>query len=438
MTSLKRRKTPTVQIGSIFLGSQHPIAIQSMTDTPTADIQKTVEQTIELIEAGSEIVRWTVNDDTAARAVPENIKILRDKGCKTPIIGDFHFNGHTLLNKHTACAKALDKYRINPGNVGKGSRHDENFTAIIQIAIEHNKPVRIGVNWGSLDQELVTELMDKNAKKKNPKDADEITREAMIQSTLRSAELAQKLGLKKDKIVLSVKMSDVQNMVDVYCELAKRSDYVLHLGLTEAGSDVQGIASSSAALALLLQQGIGDTIRVSLTPQPNVKRSREVEVCKNLLQALGLQHFSPKVTSCPGCGRTTSDYFQILAQDINVHIQRQMPVWKKQFPGVEHLKIAVMGCVVNGPGESRHADIGISLPGASETPIAPVFTDGQQLTTLKGDHIKEEFIKILEEYIRKKCRLELKKKFQQESIALRSDSLEILKEMEALEDEIPE
>ncbi len=405
MSPVQRRKTPTVQIGSIFLGSAHPVVIQSMTAPPTADIQKTVVQTIELIEAGSEMVRWTVNDDAAACAVPEIIQMLRDRGYKTPIIGDFHFNGHTLLNKHPACAKALDKYRINPGNVGKGSRHDENFAAIIKIAIEHNKPVRIGVNWGSLDQELLTELMDQNAKRKNPQEAEEVMVEAMIQSALRSAELAQKLGLPKNKIILSVKMSVVQDMVNVYCELAKRCDYVLHLGLTEAGSDVQGIASSSAALGILLQQGIGDTIRVSLTPQPGVKRSREVEVCKNLLQALGLRHFAPKVTSCPGCGRTSSNYFQYLAQDINNYIQEKMPQWKKQFPGVERLKIAVMGCVVNGPGESRHADIGISLPGTSETPIAPVFADGKQLTTLKGDHIKEEFIEILEKYIKKKCKI---------------------------------
>lgn len=400
---IKRRKTPVVQIGSVTLGSAYPVVIQSMTDTPTADIDKTLAQTIELIEAGSEIVRWTVNDDDAARAVPEIIKRLLDKGYKTPIIGDFHFNGHTLLSKHKEIAKLLSKYRINPGNVGRGTRHDENFISIVKIAADNNKPVRIGVNWGSLDQELLTSLMDKNAKRKTPKDAKEVTFEAMVESALRSATLAQKSGLKKDRIVLSVKMSILQDMVTVYQMLAKKCDYVLHLGLTEAGSDVQGISSSSAALGILLQQGIGDTIRVSLTPQPNVPRSREVEVCKNLLQSMGLRYFSPSVTSCPGCGRTSSNYFQYLAKDINEHIARQMPLWKKQFPGVERLKIAVMGCVVNGPGESRHADIGISLPGASEKPIAPVYADGKELKILKGERIKEEFIEILENYISRKC-----------------------------------
>ena len=398
-----RRKTPTVWVGKVPIGSDYPVVIQSMTDTPTADVQKTLTQTIELIEAGSELVRWTVNDDDAAKSVPEIIKILRDKGYATPIIGDFHFNGHTLLRKYPTCAKLLDKYRINPGNVGKGERHDENFSAIVKIAIENNKPVRIGVNWGSLDQELLTQLMDENAKLKNPKDFKEVTYDAMIQSALTSAQLAQKLGMGKDKIILSVKMSILQDMVTVYSRLAAKCDYALHLGLTEAGGDIQGISSSSAALGILLQQGIGDTIRVSLTPQPGVPRSREVEVCKNLLQSLGLRYFKPSVTSCPGCGRTSSNYFQYLAQDINTHIERKMPIWKKNFPGVEKLKIAVMGCVVNGPGESRHADIGISLPGTSEQPIAPVYADGKQMTTLKGDRIKEEFIEILEKYIKDKC-----------------------------------
>lgn len=399
-----RRKTPSVTIGRILLGSDHPVVIQSMTDTPTADVEKTLAQTIELIEAGSEMVRWTVNDNDAARAVPEIIKILLDKGYTTPIIGDFHFNGHTLLTKHKDCARALGKYRINPGNVGKGERHDENFSSIVKIAIEHHKPVRIGVNWGSLDQEMLTGLMDKNAKLRNPKDAKDVTYDAMIQSALTSAQLAQKIGLSKDKIVLSVKMSVLQDMVAVYQRLASKCDYVLHLGLTEAGSDVQGISASSAALAILLQQGIGDTIRVSLTPQPNVKRSREVKVCKNLLQSLGFRYFSPSVTSCPGCGRTSSNYFQILAKDINEYIEHQMPVWKEKFPGVEKLKIAVMGCVVNGPGESRHADIGISLPGACEKPIAPVYADGKEMVTLKGENIKNEFIGILENYIQKKLK----------------------------------
>ncbi len=396
---IKRRKTPIVAVDSILLGSGHPVAIQSMTDTPTADTEKTVAQTIALIESGSEMVRWTINDDEAARAAAQNIKAIREKGYTTPIIGDFHFNGHTLLRKHSSTARLLSKYRINPGNVGRGDRHDENFSEIIKIAIENDKAVRIGVNWGSLDQELLTDLMNKNAKLQKPKSAREVTYEAMIESALRSSALAQKLGLKKSKIVLSVKMSVLQDMVAVYERLASKCDYALHLGLTEAGSDVQGISASSAALAILLQQGIGDTIRVSLTPQPNVHRSREVEVCKNLLQSLGLRYFAPSVTSCPGCGRTSSNYFQYLAKDINEHIARQMPVWKKEFPGVERLKIAVMGCVVNGPGESRHADIGISLPGASEKPIAPVYVDGKEIKILKGDRIKEEFIAILEDYL---------------------------------------
>ena len=402
MEIIKRRKTPTVKIDSVSLGCDHPIAIQSMTDTPTANIEATLKQTIELIEAGSELVRLTINDDDAASAVPTIIKRLRDQGHNTPIIGDFHFNGHTLLRKYPACAKVLSKYRINPGNVGKGNRHDENFTEIVKIAVDHNKAVRIGVNWGSLDQELLTGLMDKNAKLKNPKDFKEVTYEAMIKSALTSAQLAQKAGLKKNKIVLSVKMSILQDMVTVYSKLAKQCDYVLHLGLTEAGADAQGITSSAAALGILLQQGIGDTIRVSLTPQPNVPRSREVEICKQLLQSMGLRYFKPSVTSCPGCGRTSSNYFQYLAKDISEHIVRKMPIWKNQYPGVEKLKIAVMGCVVNGPGESRHADIGISLPGASEKPIAPVYADGKELKTLKGERIKEEFIEILEHYIHAK------------------------------------
>lgn len=398
-----RRKTPTVTIGGLPLGGDYPIVVQSMTDTPTADIEKTFAQTVSLIEAGSQMVRWTVNDDAAARAVPEIINLLRAKGFQTPIIGDFHFNGHTLLQKHKDCAKALDKYRINPGNVGRGERHDDNFAAIIKVAIEHNKPVRIGVNWGSLDQELLTRLMDENANHAEPKEAKEVTYDAMIESALSSAKYAEKLGLGKDKIVLSVKMSILQDMVTVYAKLAKACDYVLHLGLTEAGAGIQGVAASSAALSMLLQQGIGDTIRVSLTPEPNVPRSREVDVCKHVLQALGLRYFKPSVTSCPGCGRTTSNYFQILAKEINEHIERQMPVWKKRYQGVERLKIAVMGCVVNGPGESRHADIGISLPGASEKPVAPVYVNGKEFKTLKGDKIKEEFVVILEDYIKEKC-----------------------------------
>jgi len=398
-----RRTTPSVAVGNVSIGSAHPVRIQSMTDTPTANIKATFKQTVELIKAGSEMVRWTVNDDDAARAVPKIIRKVRDEGYDTPIIGDFHFNGHTLLAKHPDCARALAKYRINPGNVGKGERHDRNFSDIIKVAIDHDKPVRIGVNWGSLDQDLLTQMMDENAVLKEPKDFKEVTYDAMIQSALASAELAKKIGLSKDKIILSVKMSILQDMVTVYSLLALQCDHALHLGLTEAGSDMQGISSSSAALAILLQQGIGDTIRVSLTPQPGVPRAREVEVCKNILQSMGLKYFKPSVTSCPGCGRTSSDYFQYLAKDINEYIEKKMPEWKKAYKGVEKLKIAVMGCVVNGPGESRHADIGISLPGTSERPIAPVYADGKQIETLKGDKIKEEFIVILENYIKDRC-----------------------------------
>jgi len=402
MPPVNRRKTPTVLVGNLSLGSGHPVRIQSMTDTPTADVGATLKQTKELIEAGSELVRWTVNDHDAAKGAAEAIERLRAEGITTPIIGDFHFNGHTLLTKNLQAAKLLDKYRINPGNVGKGRQHDDNFAQIVKIAIDNGKAVRIGVNWGSLDQELLTELMDANARSKDPKDASEVMREAMVQSALRSAEYALKLGLPEEKLVLSVKMSVLQDMVAVYERLAKECDFVLHLGLTEAGADIKGAVSSAAALGILLEQGIGDTIRVSLTPQPNVTRAREVEVCKELLQSMGFRYFSPSVTSCPGCGRTSSDYFQYLAQDINTHIRLKMPVWKSRYPGVEQMKIAVMGCVVNGPGESRHADIGISLPGASERPIAPVYVDGKEFKTLKGERIKEEFIDILENYIHSK------------------------------------
>ncbi len=402
MEQLKRRITPTVYVGEVPLGGQHPVVVQSMTDTPTADTEATLTQTMALIEAGSQMVRWTVNDAAAAENVPRIIDQLRKKGYNQPIIGDFHFNGHTLLNKFPDCARALAKYRINPGNVGKGDRHDDNFAQIIQVAMKYDKPVRIGVNWGSLDQELLTELMDQNARLEKPADFKQVTYNAMIQSAVGSAKLAESLGMASDKIILSVKMSILQDMVNVYSRLAKECDYVLHLGLTEAGADVQGIASSSAALGILLQQGIGDTIRVSLTPHPDIPRSREVEVCKHILQSMGLRYFKPSVTSCPGCGRTSSNYFQILASDINEHIERKMPQWKKEFPGVERMKIAVMGCVVNGPGESRHADIGISLPGTSEEPIAPVYENGAKTCTLKGDHIKEEFVAILERHIQQK------------------------------------
>ena len=402
MVPIHRRKTPTVLIGSLSLGQDYPVRIQSMTDTPTSDVEATLTQTKELIAAGSELVRWTVNDHDAAKGAAEAISRLRAEGITTPIIGDFHFNGHTLLSENPQTAKLLDKYRINPGNVGKGRLHDDHFARIIKIAVEHGKAVRIGVNGGSLDQGLLRELMDSNAKSSHPKDFSEVTREAMAQSALRSAEYALKLGLPQEKLVLSVKMSGLQDMVSVYQKLARACNFALHLGLTEAGADLKGAVSSTAALSILLQQGIGDTLRVSLTPQPHVPRWKEVEVCKELLQAMGFRYFSPSVISCPGCGRTHSNDFQYLAQDINSYIKLKMPLWQKQYPGIEEMKIAVMGCVVNGPGESRHADVGISLPGASENPIAPVYMDGKEFKTLKGEHIKEEFIDILEMYIKQR------------------------------------
>ncbi len=402
MPPISRRKCPVVKIGNVLLGGGQPVRIQSMTDTPTADVEATLAQTRSLIEAGSELVRWTINDHDAAKGAAEAIRRLRSEGITTPIIGDFHFNGHTLLNKNPETARLLDKYRINPGNVGKGKLHDDNFAQIVKIAVDNGKAVRIGVNWGSLDQELLTAMMDANAHLAHPKDSRDVTIDAMVQSALRSAEYAVKLGLPKEKIVLSVKMSVLQDMVTAYRRLAASCDFALHLGLTEAGADVKGAVSSATALSILLQEGIGDTIRVSLTPQPHVPRAKEVEVCKEILQAMGFRHFAPSVTSCPGCGRTSSDYFQYLARDINDHIRLKMPAWKSRYPGIEQLKIAVMGCVVNGPGESRHADIGISLPGTSETPIAPVYVDGKESVTLKGERIKEEFIEILEGYIKKK------------------------------------
>lgn len=402
MKLMQRRITPQIQIGNIFMGSDHPVVIQSMTNTPTADINATVTQISELIEAGSELVRLTVNDDAAAQAIPAIIQQLRDQGHETPIIGDFHYNGHLLLAKHPKCAQALAKYRINPGNVGKGEKHDDNFATIIKIAIEHDKPVRIGVNWGSLDQELLSEKMDANAKSKKPKDIKEVIYSAMIQSAIDSSATAEKLGLARDRIILSVKMSHLQDMVNVYSQLARYCDYALHLGLTEAGSHLQGAVSSSAALAILLQQGIGDTIRVSLTPQAGVPRAQEVNVAKTLLQSLGLRYFEPTVTSCPGCGRTSSHAFEKLADDVKKYIQHNITSWRVRYPGVERLNIAVMGCVVNGPGESRHADIGISLPGSTENPVAPVYADGKQIALLKGKTIKEDFLNLLEHYIMEK------------------------------------
>ncbi|MBF0384816.1 MAG: flavodoxin-dependent (E)-4-hydroxy-3-methylbut-2-enyl-diphosphate synthase [Candidatus Omnitrophica bacterium] len=408
MELAKRRKTPTVNIDGVKLGGDHPVVIQSMTNTPTELVDSTFDQCLELIEAGSELVRLTVNDERAAEAVPQIIKRLRDAGHKTPIVGDFHYNGHLLLKQFKECAQALSKYRINPGNVGKGQRKDENFETIIKVAIEYNKAVRIGVNWGSLDQELLTSLMTLNSKLKNPLSFKEVVYDCMIESALRSADSARALGLAREKIVLSVKMSDLQDMVNVNTRLANRCDYAMHLGLTEAGVDIQGIASSSAALAILLQQGIGDTIRVSLTPELHIKRSREVEVCKHLLQSMGLRYFEPKITSCPGCGRTSSDFFLYLSECISDHVKNKINEWKSKYPGVERLTIAVMGCVVNGPGESKHADIGISLPGATEEPIAPVFADGKKIATLKGPKIKEDFLSLLEKYIENRFKKESK------------------------------
>ena len=402
MKTITRRLTPSVKIGPVAMGSAHPVVVQSMTNTPTADIAATVSQTIELAEAGSEIVRWTVNDFDAMASVPEAIRRLAEKGYHVPIVGDFHYNGHILLEKYPEGAAALSKYRINPGNVGKGKGRDDNFSRMIRQAIAHQKPVRIGVNWGSLDQELFTDMMDKNAKRKAPKSFKEVIYDAMIVSAIRNAELAQSLGLPKDKIVVSVKMSELQDMVAVYQKLAKKCDYVLHLGLTEAGGSVKGIAASSAALGILLQQGIGDTVRMSLTPEPGVSRDQEVRGCTSLLQALGLRYFMPAITSCPGCGRTNSDKFVYLAKDVTAYIEKRMPVWRTEYPGVETLKVAVMGCVVNGPGESKYADIGISLPGSAEAPGIPIYVDGKLSQTLRGDDVTATFIDLLEGYIAKR------------------------------------
>lgn len=400
MNEIIRRKTETVHIGSVKMGSNHPVIVQSMTNTPTADIDATVAQ-IQLLErAGSELVRLTVNDFDAMKAIPEIVHRLRSEGYTAPLVGDFHYNGHVLLSKFPEAAKALDKYRINPGNVGKGEKHDDNFSTFIKVANEHNKPVRIGVNWGSLDQELFTELMDENASSTHPKTFKEVVIDAMTLSARTSAEAAQNLGMSKDRMVLSVKMSEVQDMIAVYQRLAAETDYVLHLGLTEAGGGVKGIAASSAALAVLLQQGIGDTIRISLTPEPGVGRDLEVKNCKYLLQSMGLRYFMPMVTSCPGCGRTNSDKFVHLAKDVTKYIEDNMPEWKNKYHGVEKLAVAVMGCVVNGPGESKYADIGISLPGSSEEPNIPVYQDGKLFKVLKGDDVKEQFIDILEHYIK--------------------------------------
>jgi len=394
-----RRKTVVVRVGGVAVGGEHPVVVQSMTNTDTADVGGTVEQISALAEAGSELVRVTVNNEASAQAVPEIVARLRDKGVATPVIGDFHYNGHLLLTRYPDAARALDKYRINPGNVGT-TRRDDNFQSIIRVAMEHGKPVRIGVNWGSLDQRLLTELMDSNARAPEPKDAGAVLRDAMVQSAMRSAALAEETGLPHDRIILSGKVSSVPELVAVYRQMAPLSDYPFHLGLTEAGMGAKGIVASTAGLAPLLLAGVGDTIRVSLTPRPGGDRTEEVKVAQQILQSLGLRSFEPQVTACPGCGRTTSTFFQEMAQDIQGYIRDQMPRWRVEYPGVEELDVAVMGCVVNGPGESKHADIGISLPGTFEEPKAPVYVDGAHFTTLKGEGLVEEFKGILDEYVR--------------------------------------
>lgn len=380
------------------MGSEHPIVVQSMTNTDTADAAGTALQVAALAGAGSRLVRITVNNDDAARAVPEIAARLVDMGVPVPLIGDFHYNGHLLLTKYPAAAGILAKYRINPGNVG-GKRRDENFRTIIQVALDNGKPVRIGVNWGSLDQDLLTSLMDQNSLVSDQRTAKQVYVEAMIQSALRSAEIAEEMGLGHNRIIISAKVSGVQDLVDVYRQLARRCDYPLHLGLTEAGLGAKGIIASTAALSILLTEGIGDTIRVSLTPKPGGDRTEEVQVAQQILQSLELQSFNPQVTACPGCGRTTSTFFQHMAEDIQTYLREQMPVWRERYPGVTELKVAVMGCVVNGPGESKHANIGISLPGTFEDPKAPVYVDGKLLVTLKGETIVPEFLKILEDYV---------------------------------------
>lgn len=399
MSNIERRLTPTVNVGGVLIGSQHPVVVQSMTNTDTEDIKSTSTQIAQLARAGSELVRITVNTENAAASVAGIMERLEMMSCDVPVVGDFHYNGHTLLQKYPECARLLAKYRINPGNVGFGKKRDDQFSTIVGMAIEHNKPVRIGVNWGSLDQKLLARLMDENAKHKTPQAADAVMREALIRSALESAAEAERLGLAHDKIILSCKVSAVQDLIKVYTSLAERCDYPLHLGLTEAGMGSKGIVSSSAALAVLLQQGIGDTIRISLTPEPEQARTDEVVVAQELLQSMGLRAFSPMVIACPGCGRTTSTFFQALARDVTSHVRTKMPEWKLRYSGVENLSLAVMGCIVNGPGESRHADIGISLPGTGESPVAPVFIDGEKAVTLRGDNLTGEFLGLIDDYV---------------------------------------
>jgi (E)-4-hydroxy-3-methylbut-2-enyl-diphosphate synthase len=395
----RRRASVGVRVGSVTIGGGHPIVVQSMTNTDTADASATAKQIQQLAAAGSELVRLTVDTEDAARQVPRIREMLDVVGCRVPLIGDFHYNGHVLLTKYPACADALAKYRINPGNVGFGRKKDVQFATMIEVALKQDKPIRIGVNWGSLDPTLIAQLMDENAKRPDPKDAMVVTREALISSALSSASQAEALGLARDHIVLSCKVSGVQDLIAVYSELGQRCDYALHLGLTEAGMGSKGIVASTASMGFLLQNGIGDTIRVSLTPEPGGDRRREVVVAQEILQTMGIRSFTPLVTACPGCGRTTSTVFQELAEDIQAYVRTQMPLWRDRYPGVEDMSLAVMGCVVNGPGESKHANIGISLPGTGETPAAPVFIDGVKVTTLRGAHIAEEFKQIMNDYV---------------------------------------
>ena len=399
MPEIKRRKAVTADVGGVRVGPDAPVVVQSMTNTDTADIPGTVQQVAALARAGSELVRVTVNNEEAAAAVAPIVEQLDKQGVRVPIIGDFHYNGHILLKKFPDCARALGKYRINPGNVSIGKKTDDNFRTMIEVAVENQKPVRIGVNWGSLDSALLTRMMDENSLLPEPKDAREVTMEAMVVSALNSAALAEKYGLRRDQIILSAKVSGVQDLIDVYRSLAARCDYPLHLGLTEAGMGAKGIVASSAALGVLLQDGIGDTIRVSLTPAPGGDRTEEVRVSQQILQSMGIRSFTPQVTACPGCGRTTSTFFQEMAEQIQSYLREQMPSWKGRYVGVEEMKVAVMGCVVNGPCESKHANLGISLPGTFEEPKAPVYVDGRLFTTLKGDKIVAEFRQILDEYV---------------------------------------
>ncbi|MCB1753200.1 MAG: flavodoxin-dependent (E)-4-hydroxy-3-methylbut-2-enyl-diphosphate synthase [Gammaproteobacteria bacterium] len=397
---VKRHRTRSVRVGHVTLGGDAPVVVQSMTNTDTADVEATVTQVAELARAGSELVRVTVNTEAAAAAVAPIREALDRQGCGVPLIGDFHFNGHKLLQRYPECAQALAKYRINPGNVGRGASRDEKFASMIELACRYDKAVRIGVNWGSMDQELVVRMMDENSRSAKPKGNDEVIREIMVVSALDNARRAEQLGLGRDRIVLSCKMSGVQDLIGVYRELAGRCDYALHLGLTEAGMGSKGIVASTAALAVLLQQGVGDTIRISLTPEPGGSRSQEVIVAQEILQTMGLRSFTPMVVACPGCGRTSSTFFQQLAQDIQAYLREQMPRWADSYPGVEQMSVAVMGCVVNGPGESKHANIGISLPGTGEVPVAPVYEDGVKTVTLKGDAIAQEFQAIVERYVK--------------------------------------